>query len=151
MGCIWQNMKDEDLFAIMSEDTKCYLDRIKEIYGAPFAREIGIELISISKDEVRAYVDIVPKHINSRGYVHGAVIYALMDHTLAFAANMEEEAVGQSTNVVFHRPLKEGRLESRSRVINISKSLKTYEICTYSNGKLITSSVCTAFRLGDKR
>ena len=143
-------MEDADLLSKMSPDTHIYLDRIKDIYSAPFARELGIEVESISRDSVSLYIDIRPNHINSRGFVHGAVIYGLADHTLAFLANMDEEAVGQSVNIVYHRPLKEGRLVSRSRVINISKSLKTYEIDTYSNGKLISSSVCTAFRLGGK-
>ncbi|MBO4552449.1 MAG: PaaI family thioesterase [Candidatus Methanomethylophilaceae archaeon] len=144
-------MNDEDFLSKMSPDTHQYLERIKDLYSAPFARELGVEVESISKDEVSLYLDIVPEHINSRGFVHGAVIYGLTDHTLAFMANMEEEAVGQNVNIIYHRPLKEGRLYSKGRVINISKSLKTYEINTYCNGKLISSSVCTAFRLGDRK
>lgn len=143
-------MDDADFLSKMTPETHDLVDRIKELYSAPFARELGVEIMSISKDEVSLYVDIAPKHINSRGFVHGAVIYGLTDHTLAFCANMEEEAVGQNCNIIYHRPLKEGRLISRSRIINISKSLKTYEIDTYCNGKLISSSVCTAFRLGVK-
>jgi uncharacterized protein (TIGR00369 family) len=144
-------MEDREFLAKMSPDTHVHLDRIKDLYSAPFARDIGIEIENISKDEVSLYVDIVPKHINSRGFVHGAVIYGLTDHTLAFCANMEEEAVGQNCNIIYHRPLREGRLISRSRVINVSRSLKTYAIDTYCNGKLISSSVCTAFRLGGKQ
>ena len=144
-------MEDREFLARMSPDTHIYLDRIKDLYSAPFARELGLEIESISKEEVSLYVDIVPEHINSRGFVHGAVIYGLTDHTLAFHANMDEEAVGQNCNIIYHRPLREGRLVSKSRVINISRSLKTYEIDTYSNGKLVSSSVCTAFRLGGRQ
>ncbi len=144
-------MEDREFLARMSPDTHMYLDRIKDLYSAPFARQLGLEIESISKEEVSLYVEIVPEHINSRGFVHGAVIYGLTDHTLAFHANMDEEAVGQNCNIIYHRPLQEGRLVSKSRVINISRSLKTYEIDTYSNGKLISSSVCTAFRLGGRQ
>ena len=143
-------MEDSDFLSRMTPETHQYLDRIKDLYSAPFAREEGVEIESISEDEVSLYLDIVPKHINSRGFVHGAVIYALTDHTLAFAANMTEEAVGQNCNIIYHRPLKEGRLISKSKIINVSRTLKTYEINTYCNGKLISSSVCTAFRLGGK-
>ena len=143
-------MDDADFLSVMSPDTHRYLDRIKDLYSAPFARELGVEIENISRDSVSLYLDIIPKHINSRGFVHGAVIYGLTDHTLAFHANMEEEAVGQNCNIIYHRPLKEGRLISKSRIINVSRSLKTYEINTYCNGKLISSSVCTAFRLGGK-
>ena len=144
-------MEDREFLAKMSPDTHVNLDRIRDLYSAPFARDLGIEIENITKDEVSLYVDIVPKHINSRGFVHGAVIYGLTDHTLAFCANMEEEAVGQNCSIIYHRPLQEGRLISRSRVINVSRSLKTYAIDTYCNGKLISSSVCTAFRLGGKQ
>lgn len=144
-------MDDADFLSRMTPDTHQYLEKVKEIYSAPFARDLGIEILKISKDEISLCVDIVPKHINSRGFVHGAVIYGLTDHTLAFAANMDEEAVGQNSNITYHRPLTEGRLISRSRIINISRSLKIYEINTYCNDKLISSSVCTAFRLEDRR
>ncbi len=144
-------MEDSEFLAKMSPGTHVHLDRIKDLYSAPFARDLGVEIESISEDGISLYVDIVPKHINSRGFVHGAVIYGLTDHTLAFCANMEEEAVGQNCNIIYHRPMTEGRLISKSRLINRSKSLKTYEINTYCNGKLISSSVCTAFRLGEKK
>ena len=143
-------MDDAELLSKMSPDTHVYLDRIKDLYDAPFARELGVEVENVSKDSVSLYIDIVPKHLNSRGFVHGAVIYGLADHTLAFMANMDEEAVGHSFNIIYHRPLKEGRLYSKSKVVNISRSIKTYEIDTFSNGKLISSSVCTAFRLGGR-
>lgn len=144
-------MDDTEFLLKISDEVKVYLDRIKDLYSAPFARELGIEICSISEDEVSLYIDIVPKHINSRGFVHGAVIYGLTDHTLAFAANMDEEAVGLNCNIMYHRPLKEGRLISKCRTVNKSKSLKTFNIDTFCNGKLISSSVCTAFRLGDKQ
>ena len=143
-------MEDSEFLARMTPGTHRYLDRIKDLYSAPFARDLGVEIESVSEEEISLYVDIVPKHINSRGFVHGAVIYGLADHTLAFMANMDEEAVGHSFNIIYHRPLKEGRLYSKSKVVNISRSIKTYEMDTFSNGKLISSSVCTAFRLGGR-
>lgn len=142
-------MDDSELLSLMTEDTHQYLDRIKDVYNAPYARDLGIEIASISSEEISLYIDIVPKHINSRGFVHGAVIYALADHTLAFAANMDEDSTGQCVNIIYHRPLKSGRLVSKSRLINKSRKLKIYEIDTFCDGKLISSSTCTAFRLGD--
>ena len=144
-------MEDADYLKVMSPGAHMYLGRVKDLYNAPFARDLGIEIESITEDEISLYVDIRPEHINSRGFVHGAVIYGLTDHTLAFASNIDEEAVGQNCNIIYHRPMKEGRLVSRSRLINRSKSMKIYEIDTYSNGKLISSSVCTSFRLGEQR
>lgn len=135
----------------VSEDCRQYLDKIQELYDAPFIRELGIEVGSVSSDEISLYLDIQPKHINSRGFVHGGVIYTLMDHSLAFASNLCGEAVGQSSNVIYHRPAKEGRLISKLTVINRSRTLLIYDVKVYCNDKLIASSTMTAFRLSDDR
>lgn len=142
-------MEDEEFLSVISPELHCYLDRIKDVYNAPFARDLGVQIKSITPDEVSLYLDIVPKHINSRGFVHGAVIYGLTDHTLAFSANMKQEAVGQSSNIVYHRPVTEGRLESVLKKVNESKTLIVYDIRVYSKGKLISSAICTAFKLGE--
>ena len=144
-------MDADDITRVMSDDIKQYADKVLEVYNAPFARRLGIEIESLEKDHVKLYLDIVPEHINSRGFVHGAVIYGLIDHSLAFAANMSEEAVGQSTNIIYHRPLKEGRLSVETVLVNRSRSLCVYESKAYSNGKLIASATLTAFRLGEVR
>ena len=144
-------MDRETMMDLISDDCKQYIDKIIEVYDAPFARDLGIEIEHISKDEVCLYLDVMPKHINSRGYLHGAVIYGIMDHSLAFAANMEEEAVGQSSNIIYHRPVKEGRIHVRTVLINRSRSLCIYDSRVFCNEKLIASCTLTAFRLGDKR
>ena len=143
------------IVGIMSDENVCdpkFLSVVsEEVYNAPFIRELGIEIGKISQDEVELYLDIQPKHINSRGFVHGGVIYTLMDHSLAFASNLCGEAVGQSSNVIFHRPVKEGRLISKLSVVNRSKSLLIYDVKVFSKDKLIASSTMTAFRLSDDR
>lgn len=144
-------MDGQDIEKLMSPELLDFKESFLELYDAPYARDIGIEIGHLSSDEMSLYIDIIPKHINSRGFVHGAVIYALTDHTLAFAASYEDDCVGQCTNIVYHRPLKEGHLVSKSRLINKSNTLRVFEINTYCNGKLISSSTCTAFKVGEKK
>ncbi len=152
MACESAEMNIERISEHLSEDCKQFSEKILEVYNAPFARDLGIEIEKISSDEVSLYLDIQPKHINSRGFVHGGVIYTLMDHSLAFASNLCGEAVGQSSNIIYHRPVKEGRLYSKLTIINKSKSLLIYDVKVTCNGKLIASSTLTAFRLpGDGR
>jgi len=143
-------MADMIPVSAFSEDLLPLREKMEEVYSAPFAREMGIEVDSLSRDEVVLHMDIAPKHINSRGFVHGAVIYGLMDHSLAFAANMNGTAVGQSSNILYHRPVKEGRLVSRTVPVNRSKSLEVYDSKVFCNGKLIASCTLTAFRIGDE-
>ena len=144
-------MDMEQLIPKLSGDAVRYADRISDVYDVSYARLMGFEIDTIDTENVSLYLDIRPEHINSRGYVHGAVIYGLIDHTLAFAANMTEESVGQNVSIIYHRPMREGRLITKSRLINTSRSLKVYEICAYCDGKLIASAICTAFRLGDAK
>lgn len=122
-------------------------ERLEELYSAPFARHMGIEPVYISADEVRMRMDLRPEHRNSLGVCHGSVIYALADHTLAFASNIFRDAIGQSANIIYHRPAVGDSLESVSRRINESRSFGVYDIRVYSQGKLAASGTFTAYAI----
>ncbi|MFA6680071.1 MAG: hotdog fold thioesterase, partial [Candidatus Methanomethylophilaceae archaeon] len=87
-------MEDADFLAVMSPDLYCYLNRVKELYNAPYARANGIEIVSLKNDEARLTMEIRPQDLNSFGFCHGGVTYGLTDHTFAFASNIREDAVG---------------------------------------------------------
>jgi len=140
-------MDVEELQTRMSDDTKQYADRVMELYEAPFARHMGVEIESVSLDEVVCSLSIQPFMINSMGRVHGAVIYSLLDHTFAVISNLTHDGTGQSTEVKFYRPAM-GDLRCVARPINISRSLGIYDVRVYSTeNKLIASSICTGFIL----
>lgn len=125
-----------------------YLPRIEEMYNAPFVRHIGIELVSMSLDEVRTRLELRPELLNSHGIGHGGVIYTLADHTFAFASNILCDATGQSSNISYFRPASGKYLEAVSRRINDSRSLGTYEVSVYSDsGKLVANGTFTAFKI----
>ncbi len=133
----------------------CYLDpsvesereRLTDMYNAPFARMMGIEPVSIKPDSVKMKMILKPEFKNSHGIGHGAAIYALADHTFAFASNIFNDATGQCCNIIYHRPAVGDVLESESRLINDSRSLSIHEVCVYCEGKMITSGTYTAFKL----
>lgn len=138
-------MDREELLPLMSEDTKQYADRVIDVFNAPFAREMGIEIESIEREQVVCRMSLKPFMINSMGRVHGAAIYALMDHTFAIAANMTCDGTGQSMEVKYYRPAT-GNMRCVARPINISRSLQIFDVRAYSEeGKLLASSTCTAF------
>ena len=138
-------MDREELIPLMSEDTKQYADRALEVFNAPFAREMGIEIESIDSEQVVCRMRLKPFMINSMGRVHGAAIYALMDHTFAIASNLRNDGTGQSMEVKYYRP-GTGDMRCIARPINISRSLAIFDVRAYSEeGKLLASSTCTAF------
>ena len=140
-------MNIDELRSMMSPDVREYAERIMEMYEAPFARFVGLEISEISRDRVVCYLDLRPELMNSMGRGHGGAIYTLIDHTFAIAANLVHDSTGQNTNVSFYRPA-QGRLTAVAVPINRSRSLEVYDVrVTNDEGKLIASSVCTAFVL----
>lgn len=124
-----------------------YMTRIEEMYNAPFVRELGIELVSMTGDKVRTRLELRPELMNSHGIGHGGTVYTLADHTFAFASNIKQDATGQSANISYFRPAIGKFLEAESTLINESKSLITIKVDVYSDaGKLVASGMFTAFK-----
>lgn len=138
-------MDREEILSILAPEVKQHIDRVEEMYNAPFARMMGIELVSVSKDEVVCTMELKPEHMNSHGIGHGAAVYSLIDHAFAFATNIEKDATGINCDIRYHRPAK-GKLTARTRAVNRSRSLEVFEINVYNEeGKLVASSTCTSF------
>ena len=122
-------------------------ERVMTMYRAPFARMLGIELVSVGKEGATCTMELLPEHLNSMGRGHGAAVYALMDHAFAFASNAYADGTGQSTEVKFYRPA-QGKLTAVASPVNKSRSLEVYDVrVTSEEGKLVASAVCTAFML----
>ncbi len=138
-------MDKEELIPLMSEDSVEYADRVLDVFDAPFAREMGIKIESVSLEEVVCSMELKPFMINSMGRAHGAAVFALIDHTFAIMSNMTHDGTGQSMEVKYYRPCM-GNLRCVARPVNVSRSLAVYDVRVYSEeGKLIASSSCTAF------
>ncbi|MDO5861231.1 MAG: PaaI family thioesterase [Thermoplasmata archaeon] len=140
-------MDKDGILALMADDVKCYADAILDMYNAPYARFLGLEIESLEKDRAVCYLDLRPELMNSMGRGHGASVYGLIDHTFAIACNMSHPSTGQSCNVIYYRPAS-GRLRAVCVPINRSRSLEIYDVRAYNeDGKLVASATCTAFIL----
>jgi acyl-CoA thioesterase len=140
-------MELEDLRSRMSPDAQQYAERTLDMYNAPFARVLGIEIESIDLDRVVCSLTVRPEQMNSMGRAHGATIYGLIDHTFAIASNLVRDCTGSSTNCIFYRP-GSGKLTAVAVPINRSRSMEMYDIrVTNEEGKLVASSTCTAFAI----
>lgn len=125
-----------------------HIDRIEEMYNAPFVRFLGMELVSLSREEARLRMELHPEHLNSHGIGHGGVVYAIADHAFAFASNIDCDATGQCASITYHRPASGRFIEAVAKRINDSKSFGNYEVFVYSdNGKLVASGMFTAFKI----
>ena len=140
-------MDREDLLSRMSDDVKMHVDNVMNVYNVRFAGLMGIEIVSVSNEEVVCEMDLRPDQLNYMGFGHGGAIFSLVDHTFGIQCNIMHPCTGQNIAINFYRPA-QGRLRAVSRPINRSRSLEVYEVRVLSEeGKLVASAVCTAFVL----
>ena len=139
-------MEEAELRSVMSDDIQDLYDTVKKFDDAPFAKANGIRITSVTKDEVRLSMDMLPGHYNTNGVAHGGAVYAIIDQTFGLASNLFEPAVGQNTFVIFHRPAVGKSLETVSERVSNTRSLSVFDIKVYSGGKHIATGMCTAFK-----
>lgn len=140
-------MDQNKLLSIIDEDCRSAADRIKSMSDAPFAKEVGIKTVSVSKDRTVAELLVRPGILNGLGVVHGAATYALIDHTFGIASNISRDSVGQCVNVHYYRTVKEGVLRAEAVLINESNSISNYDVKVYNKDELVASAVCTGFKI----
>ncbi len=144
-------MEIEELRSRMSPGTKQYAERIIEMYNAPFARMLGIDIVSVSEDSAECSMDMLPEHMNSMARAHGGAVYSLMDHAFGVAANLTRDCTGSAAEIKYYRP-SIGRIRAVATLINRSKSLEIFDVRAYNqDGKLVASMVCTAFAIRRER
>ena len=93
----------------------------------PYAKFLGIEVLSASRDEVRARVTWDPKRTTTGGGLHGGLVMTLADTCGAMVAflNLPDGAVGTATiesKTNFFRPVREGYLCASSTPLHVGRS-----------------------------
>jgi acyl-CoA thioesterase len=136
-----------ELLERLSDETRAHIDRIRDMYNAPFARQMGIKVECIGFDRVVCTMDLREEHMNSMGRGHGGAVFSLMDHTFAFATNIDDDCTGIETSISYHRPAM-GRLKATATPLNISRSLRHFQVMVEDEaGKLVASGKCISFVL----
>ena len=92
----------------------------------PFARMIGIELVSAAADEVRGRLDWGPERCTTGGVLHGGVLMALADSVGAVCAILNLRP-GESTSTIesktnFFRAVRSGAVEAVTRPLHVGRT-----------------------------
>lgn len=121
----------------------------------PVAQLIGFEGVSLGEGTAVFRLKAErAKHANPMGTLHGGIICDLADGTMGMACATLLE-VGESFTTIdlkinFFRPVIDGVIEARAKVINAGKTLVYLEcdVVTVPEGKLVAkvSSTCTVLR-----
>ena len=106
------------------------MEHIKEFsQNDRFAKELGIELLEVSKGYAKAKMDINDFHMNSVNTVHGGAIFSLADFTFAIASNTHGNiSVALNVSISFLKAVSQGTLFAEAREISINPKIGTYEI-----------------------
>ncbi len=94
---------------------------------APFAGEIGIQIVSATPDEVKGRLEWSQERCTAGGVLHGGALMALADTLGALCAYLNlppgarTSTIESKTN--FFRAVREGHVESVSRPLHAGRSM----------------------------
>lgn len=91
-------------------------------------------------------VNVDAVHKNSNGVVHGSVIHALLDSVMGmqcFRAAGRQPVATAEISVRFLRPIFDGRLEARARVLQTGKRLLVVEGDVRREGEVVAVGQAT--------
>lgn len=125
------------------------LARLREIFSRiPYARLIGMEFVGAARGEATLALTLRDELTRNEGLMHGGAIASLMDTASAFAV-MSLLGPGQQTVTIdltihFLRPVLDGRIEARARVLRAGRCLSTLAIeLTDREGRLSATATTT--------
>jgi acyl-CoA thioesterase len=125
------------------------MDFIKEFSeNDKFAKQIGIELLEVSKGGAKAKMKIMGIHLNAVSTVHGGAIFTLADYAFAIAANSHGSiAVALNVNISFLKAVSGGTLFAEAKEVSINPKISTYNIRVLNeNNELIATFQGMAYR-----
>lgn len=129
---------------------ECIRERIRGINNAPFIRDFGMELVSISDDgEVQITMDASDKH-NALGTAHGGAVFTVADQAFAIASNLcPELQVAMFASMTYIRPAR-GKLLAVAKKTGETKRTSVYEVKVFESGELVAVFQGNGYKLKDR-
>lgn len=116
-----------------------------------FVQLLDFEIDREVADGPAVAVTVAAKHRNSNGVVHGSVIHALLDSVMGmqcFRAAGRQPVATAEISVHFLRPVFDGRLEARARVLHAGKRVLFVEGDVKRDGDVVAVGHATFVRVG---
>jgi acyl-CoA thioesterase len=106
-------------------------ERVAELFAADaYANALGVELISVTDDELVVALDVEDRHLNFLGGGHGGMVFSLADCAFSLASNSAGPvAVAIDTHMVFTAAARTGnRLTATATELSRGRQLATYHV-----------------------
>lgn len=117
------------------------ITRAAELLAADnYARGLGVELVSVTNEEIVVGLEVNDTHVNFLGVGHGGMVFSLADCAFSLASNSAgADAVAIDTHLVLTAASRTGdRLLAAVREMSRGRSLGTYRAeVVRSDGKMI--------------
>jgi acyl-CoA thioesterase len=112
-----------------------------------YARWLGIELVSVTDDEIVVAMDVIEAHLNFLGLGHGGMVFSLADCALSLASNSAGEAAAINTHLALTAATRAGdRLEATVREESRGRRLGTYRVdVTRGDGRTVALFTGTVY------
>lgn len=115
--------------------------RVTELLAAdPYARSLGVELISVTSSHIKVGLDVTDSHVNFLGVGHGGMVFSLADCAFSLASNSSgSRAVAIDTHLVLTAASRPGdRLEATVAEASRGRKLGTYRAeVTRQDGRVV--------------
>ena len=108
----------------------------------PYAKELGVELVRVTSDEITLSLEVTDRLTNFLGLGHGGVVFSLADIGMSYASNVQEgTSLAVDAHLVLTAPIRSGdRLVARITEISRGRALGTYRAeMTRSDGRTVGS------------
>ena len=109
------------------------------LQGDQFAKQCGIELVSVAPGQAVARMRVQPWHLNAVGITQGGAIFTLADYAFAAASNSHGTvAVGVNVSITYLKSITTGVLTAEAREVDLNPKLASYAVnVTNEAGQLI--------------
>lgn len=93
-----------------------------------YARLLGIELVSVTPEEITVAMEVTEDHLNFLAVGHGGIVFSLADCAFSLASNAAgDRAVAIDTHLVLTAASRAGdRLTATVREVSRGRTLGTY-------------------------
>jgi uncharacterized protein (TIGR00369 family) len=129
------------------------LARLREAFArVPYAHLLGIEIVRLERGEATLALASRPELMRMAGIMHGGALASLMDSASAFAAltiiGADAHTVTVDLTLHFLRPVTEGLVEARARVLRAGRRIITVSIeATNVDRKAVATALTTYLKI----
>jgi acyl-CoA thioesterase len=123
--------------------------RVESLLAADrYANGLGVELVTVSDDEIVVGLDVGEEHANFLGVGHGGMVFSLADCAFSLASNAAgADAVAIDTHLVLTAASRPGdRLQARVSELSRGRTLGTYRAeVSRGDGRIVGLFTGTVF------